>query len=69
MADSNCTAINVDPIDIQTQLGGGYNNHCRKSLINFKETNIFNIRQIDRGYEHIDKRLAAVGADIQRLEA
>ena len=33
------------------------------------ETNIFNVRQIDRGYEHIDKRLAAVGADIQRIEA
>ncbi len=27
-----------------------------------------NISQIDRGYEHIEQRLAALGADIQRIE-
>jgi UDP-N-acetylglucosamine 1-carboxyvinyltransferase len=31
------------------------------------ETEIFNIRQIDRGYEHIDSRLREIGADIQRV--
>lgn len=29
---------------------------------------IHNIEQIDRGYEHIDKRLNALGADIQRID-
>jgi UDP-N-acetylglucosamine 1-carboxyvinyltransferase len=29
---------------------------------------IFNIEQIDRGYEQIDRRLQAIGADIQRIE-
>ena len=29
---------------------------------------IHNIDQIDRGYEHIEKRLAALGADIRRKE-
>lgn len=33
------------------------------------ESTIYNIRQIDRGYEHIDTRLAALGADIKRLPA
>ena len=28
---------------------------------------IYNIQQIDRGYEDIDTRLAALGADIQRV--
>jgi len=28
---------------------------------------IHNIQQIDRGYQHIDKRLNALGADIQRV--
>ncbi len=31
------------------------------------ESTIYNIEQIDRGYEAIDKRLNALGADIQRL--
>jgi UDP-N-acetylglucosamine 1-carboxyvinyltransferase len=29
---------------------------------------IHNIDQIDRGYQYIDKRLQALGADIQRIE-
>ncbi|MBM4370012.1 MAG: UDP-N-acetylglucosamine 1-carboxyvinyltransferase [Deltaproteobacteria bacterium] len=29
---------------------------------------IFNVRQIDRGYERIDERLRALGANIQRVE-
>ena len=33
------------------------------------QTTIYNIRQIDRGYEHIEERLAALGADIERLSA
>jgi UDP-N-acetylglucosamine 1-carboxyvinyltransferase len=32
-------------------------------------TTIYNVRQIDRGYERIDAKLAALGADIQRLPA
>jgi UDP-N-acetylglucosamine 1-carboxyvinyltransferase len=28
---------------------------------------IHNIEQIDRGYQNIDKRLNALGADIQRV--
>jgi len=28
---------------------------------------IHNIHQIDRGYEHIDERLNALGADIRRI--
>jgi len=28
---------------------------------------IHNIQQIDRGYQNIDKRLNALGADIQRV--
>ncbi|MBN1944100.1 MAG: UDP-N-acetylglucosamine 1-carboxyvinyltransferase [Bradymonadales bacterium] len=31
------------------------------------DTTIFNIRQIDRGYERIDQKLNALGADIKRL--
>ena len=30
---------------------------------------IHNIEQIDRGYERIDERLRAIGAQIKRLEA
>ncbi|WMJ74535.1 UDP-N-acetylglucosamine 1-carboxyvinyltransferase [Cytophagaceae bacterium ABcell3] len=30
---------------------------------------IHNINQIDRGYQHIDKRLNALGADIKRIDA
>jgi len=30
------------------------------------ETTIYNIRQIDRGYERIDEKLAALGARIHR---
>jgi len=30
---------------------------------------IQNIEQIDRGYQYIDKRLLALGADIKRIEA
>ena len=33
------------------------------------ETEITNIYQIDRGYEHIEKKLAGLGADINRIEA
>jgi UDP-N-acetylglucosamine 1-carboxyvinyltransferase len=29
---------------------------------------IHNIEQIDRGYQNIDKRLNALGADIQRVQ-
>ena len=32
------------------------------------ETNIGNIYQIDRGYERVDERLRAIGADIKRVE-
>ena len=28
---------------------------------------IHNIEQIDRGYENIDERLRAIGADIERI--
>ena len=31
------------------------------------ETQIYNIHQIDRGYAHIEQKLQALGADIQRL--
>jgi UDP-N-acetylglucosamine 1-carboxyvinyltransferase len=31
------------------------------------KSQIRNIGQIDRGYENIDKKLAAMGADIQRM--
>jgi UDP-N-acetylglucosamine 1-carboxyvinyltransferase len=30
------------------------------------KSTIFNITQIDRGYQHIDKRLNAIGAEIVR---
>lgn len=33
------------------------------------ETRISNIRQIDRGYEQVDRKLAALGAHIRRFEA
>jgi len=33
------------------------------------QTTIYNVRQIDRGYAHIDKRLADLGANIQRMPA
>ena len=33
------------------------------------ETTIYNVGQIDRGYERIDERLAALGADVRRLPA
>ena len=36
-------------------------------LIAKGETEINNIYQIDRGYENIDKRLKALGADIKRI--
>jgi len=29
---------------------------------------IYNIEQIERGYQHIDKRLLALGAQIKRIE-
>jgi UDP-N-acetylglucosamine 1-carboxyvinyltransferase len=32
------------------------------------ESSIHNIGQIERGYERIDLRLRALGADIERLE-
>jgi len=32
------------------------------------ESQIYNIRQIDRGYERIDEKLRALGADIQRIQ-
>ena len=32
------------------------------------ESTIHNVGQIERGYEHIDQRLRALGADIERLE-
>jgi len=31
------------------------------------QSTIQNIEQIDRGYQYIDKRLQALGAEIQRL--
>jgi UDP-N-acetylglucosamine 1-carboxyvinyltransferase len=37
-------------------------------LIAHGETIIGNIEQIDRGYENIDARLRALGADITRVE-
>lgn len=39
------------------------------SLIADKETTIENIHQIDRGYEKIDEKLRAVGADIKRINS
>jgi UDP-N-acetylglucosamine 1-carboxyvinyltransferase len=30
---------------------------------------IYNIEQIERGYQHIEDRLKALGADIRRIEA
>ena len=33
------------------------------------ETTMYNIRQIDRGYEDMDKKLAALGADITRIDS
>jgi UDP-N-acetylglucosamine 1-carboxyvinyltransferase len=33
------------------------------------QSTIYNIRQIDRGYERIDEKLRALGANIQRLPA
>jgi UDP-N-acetylglucosamine 1-carboxyvinyltransferase len=33
------------------------------------ETRISNIRQIDRGYERVDQKLAALGAKIKRVDA
>jgi UDP-N-acetylglucosamine 1-carboxyvinyltransferase len=32
------------------------------------KSRIDNIEQIDRGYQHIDKRLAKLGADIRRVD-
>jgi UDP-N-acetylglucosamine 1-carboxyvinyltransferase len=31
------------------------------------ESTIHNVEQIDRGYQNIDKRLNAIGANIQRI--
>ena len=31
------------------------------------ESTIYNVEQIDRGYQHIDKRLQALGAQIERV--
>jgi UDP-N-acetylglucosamine 1-carboxyvinyltransferase len=31
------------------------------------ESTIYNVEQIDRGYQHIDERLQALGAQIERL--
>lgn len=33
------------------------------------KSTIYSIDQIDRGYQYIDTRLQALGADIQRIEA
>ncbi|MNU09668.1 UDP-N-acetylglucosamine 1-carboxyvinyltransferase 2 [compost metagenome] len=33
------------------------------------KSTIFNIEQIERGYQDIDTRLRALGADIKRVEA
>ncbi len=38
------------------------------ALVAEGESSIYNIRQIDRGYERIDERLNALGADIQRVK-
>jgi len=38
------------------------------ALIAEGQTEIDNIYQIDRGYERLDERLAAIGADIKRIE-
>ena len=32
------------------------------------ESTIHNVEQIDRGYQNIDKRLNAIGANIKRIE-
>ena len=32
------------------------------------ESTIHNVEQIDRGYQNIDKRLNAIGADIVRID-
>jgi len=31
------------------------------------KSTIYNIEQIERGYQHIDERLKALGADIKRI--
>jgi UDP-N-acetylglucosamine 1-carboxyvinyltransferase len=31
------------------------------------KSTIYNIEQIERGYQHIDERLRALGADIKRI--
>ena len=33
------------------------------------KSTIFNIEQIERGYQNIEERLKALGADIRRIEA
>jgi UDP-N-acetylglucosamine 1-carboxyvinyltransferase len=33
------------------------------------QTTIHNVRQIDRGYERVDEKMAQLGAHIQRVEA
>jgi UDP-N-acetylglucosamine 1-carboxyvinyltransferase len=33
------------------------------------ESHIYNIAQIERGYERVDERLRALGADIQRADS
>ena len=38
------------------------------ALVAEGESEIHNVRQIERGYERIDERLRALGADIQRVE-
>jgi len=39
------------------------------ALVASGSTTIGNIYQVDRGYEKIDERLRAIGADIQRINA
>ena len=39
------------------------------TLVAHGESRIFNIGQIERGYERIDERLVALGASIERVES
>jgi UDP-N-acetylglucosamine 1-carboxyvinyltransferase len=54
----------IDSPDIRAGIG-----MVLAGLIAHGETIIGNIEQIDRGYENIDARLRALGADITRVES
>ena len=54
----------VDDLAAHGDLGGGE----RTALGAEGQSVINNVGQIERGYERIDERLRALGADIQRVE-